>query len=125
MFIGIAIRLVGGSTYNEGRVEVKYNGEWGTVCDDGWSYSDTYVVCRQLGFGRYGSYYRNAYFGQGTGPIWLDNVECTGSESTLASCGHLGLEIIRSCSHSEDVGVRCNTNQGTYAHTHVNVFLIH
>ena len=109
---GIAVRLVGGTTYNEGRVEVKYNGEWGTVCDDGWSYWDTYVVCRQLGFGTYGSYYRNAYFGQGKGPIWLDNVQCTGSESTLANCGHLGFKIIRSCSHYEDIGVRCHGSQG-------------
>ena len=110
--IGIAIRLVGGSKYNEGRVEVNYNGEWGTVCDDGWSYYSTRVVCKQLGFGTYGSYYRNAYFGQGTGPIWLDNVVCTGSETTLASCGHLGFQVIRSCGHYEDVGVRCYGSQG-------------
>ena len=111
-FIGVAVRLVGGSTYNEGRVEVKYNGQWGTVCDDGWSSTDAGVVCRQLGFGTHGSYYRNAYFGQGTGPIWLDYVTCTGLESSLASCGHLGFNVTRSCGHYEDIGLRCYGSQG-------------
>ena len=110
---------MGGSSYNEGRVEVNYNGEWGTVCDYGWDYTDAGVVCRQLGFGSSGitySYYYNyygiPYFGQGSGPIWLDNVACTGNESTLASCGHLGLNITRCCSHNEDVGIKCYGGQG-------------
>ena len=111
--IGITVRLVGGSSYNEGRVEVNYNGEWGTVCDDGWSSTDAGVVCRQLGFGSYGRSYGGAYFGQGSGPIWLDNIQCGGSESTLASCGHLGVNITRSCSHSEDAGARCYGIRGT------------
>ena len=107
------MRLVEGTSYNEGRLEVKYNGEWGTVCDDGFSSTDAGVVCRQLGLGTYGYDYRSRYyFGQGTGPIWLDYVECTGSESTLARCGHLGFNVIRSCSHYEDVGIRCYGSQG-------------
>ena len=105
--VGIKIRLVGGISYNEGRVEVYYNGEWGTVCDDGWDDTDAGVVCRQLGFGLSGTAIGSAGFGQGSGPIWLDSVTCNGSESTLASCGHLGVGVTRSCSHSEDVGVRC------------------
>ena len=88
-------------------MEVNYHGEWGTVCDDGWDYFDANVVCRQLGFGSSASYYGNAYFGQGSGPILLDNVTCSGSESKLASCSHLGIGITRSCSHTEDAGVRC------------------
>ena len=112
MTIGVAVRLVGGDSYNEGRVEVFYYGEWGTVCDDGWDDADADVVCRQLGFGLLERSYRSAYFGQGSGPIWLDNILCTGTESTLASCGHLGVNITRSCSHSEDVGVRCYKGRG-------------
>ena len=88
-------------------MEVNYNGEWGTVCDDGWDYIDAGVVCRQLGFGSWGTAIGSAYFGQGSGPIILDNVTCTGSESTLANCGHLGVGVNRSCSHSEDASVRC------------------
>ena len=107
----LAIRLVGGSSYNEGRVEVKYNGEWGTVCDDGWDDTDAGVVCRQLGFGSSGTAIGSAGFGQGSGSIWLDSVTCTGSELTLASCGHPGVNVTRSCTHAKDAGVRCSRLQ--------------
>ena len=112
--LDINIRLVGGSSYNEGRVEVNYNGEWGTVCDDGWDDTDAGVVCRQLGFGSSGTAIRSAGFGQGSGPIWLDSVICTGRESALAGCGHLGVNVTRSCTHSKDAGVRCSGEQGPY-----------
>ena len=110
--IGVSVRLVGGSSYNEGRVEVNYNGEWGTVCDDGWDDTDAGIVCRQLGFGSYGSSYGGALFSQGSGPIWLDNIACIGTESTIASCGHLGFNITRYCNHYEDAGVKCYGGQG-------------
>ena len=106
--VGLLIRLVGGSSYDEGRVEVNYNGEWGTVCDDGWDDTDAGVVCRQLGFGSSGLAVYSASFGEGSGPIWLDSVTCIGNESTLASCGHPGIESVDNCSHSKDAGVRCS-----------------
>ena len=93
-------------------MEVFYNGQWGTVCDDGWGTTDAGVVCRQLGFGSSGRAIHLAGFGQGSGSIWLDSVTCIGNESTLASCGHLGVGVTRSCSHSEDAGVICSGTQG-------------
>ena len=107
--------MVGGSLYNEGRVEVYHNGEWGTVCDDGWDDTDATVVCRQLGFGSSGTAIGSAYFGQASGAILLDNVLCIGNESTLARCLHLGISVIRSCTHDEDAGVKCSGSQGTFA----------
>ena len=89
-------------------MEVNYNGEWGTVCDDGWDDTDAGVVCSQLGFGSSGMAFRS---GRGSGSIWLDRVTCTGNESTIASCGHLGVGIIRDCSHYEDAGVMCSTDR--------------
>ena len=95
-------------------MEVYYYGEWGTVCDDGWDDTDAGVVCRQLGFGSSGTAIGSSGFGEGSGPILLDSVTCTGTESTLASCGHLGVNITRSCNHSKDAGVRCYNLQGMY-----------
>ena len=93
-------------------MEVNYNGEWGTVCDDGWDDTDAGVVCRQLGFGFSGTSIVSAGFGQGSGPILLDGISCNGNELILASCGHLGINVTRSCSHTEDAGVRCSGSQG-------------
>ena len=89
-------------------MEVNYNGEWGTVCDDGWDIRDAYVICRQLGFESSETAYGSAYFGQGSGSILLDGVACTGSEYSLTNCNHLGVGVTRNCSHSEDAGVRCS-----------------
>ena len=98
---------MGDSLYNDGRVEVYYNGEWGTVCDDGWDDTDAGVVCRQLGFGSSGKAIASAGFGQGSGPIWLNNVTCNGNEITLANCDRLGVGDIGNCSHSRDASVIC------------------
>ena len=104
------VHLFGGSSLNEGRVEIYYNGEWGTVCDDSWDLNDATVVCRQLGYANAVRAATNAEFGQGTGRIWRDNVGCSGTESMLSNCfaSYWGSH---NCQHSEDAGVVCGTRK--------------
>ena len=83
------------------------------MCDDGWDDTDAGVVCRQLAFGSSGIAIGSAGFGQGSGSIWLSSVTCAGNESTLASCGHLGVGININCFHHEDAGVKC-TGESMY-----------
>ena len=100
------IRLVNGPTDYEGRVEVYHNGVWGTVCDDGWDLNDAHVVCRQLGFVKAIAAQQSAFYGQGSGQIWLDNVNCVGTELTIGSCSHNGWGS-HNCVHGEDASVKC------------------
>ncbi|MDE0191895.1 MAG: leucine-rich repeat domain-containing protein, partial [Gammaproteobacteria bacterium] len=99
------VRLVGGATLQEGRVEVHHDGTWGTVCDDRFTSDDAAVVCRQLGYAG-GEAHRRAAFGAGAGPIWMDDVDCAGNESRLTDCPFAGWGL-DNCRHSEDVGVSC------------------
>ncbi|XP_041031977.1 neurotrypsin isoform X4 [Carcharodon carcharias] len=105
--LGPVIRLVDGENSKEGRVEVYLHGEWGSVCDDGWTDKDARVVCRQLGYSGQSKARTMAYFGEGHGPIHLDNVRCTGHENSLDECGTSSLGI-HNCWHSEDAGVICD-----------------
>ena len=101
------ISLVNGSNHCEGRVEISHSGGRGTVCDNSWDLRDAEVVCRQLGCGFAVAATSSASFGQGSGSIYLDNVNCTGSESSLFQCGHNGWGS-NNCGHSEDAGVVCS-----------------
>ena len=77
------------------------------MCDDAWDLNDAQVVCRQLGCGGAVSAPMSAHFGQGSDPILLDNVGCTGSESELELCPHRGVGT-HNCSHSDDAEVKVN-----------------
>lgn len=109
-------------------MELCYNNQWGTVCDDAFGRPDSAVVCRQLGFGYAGMYCNDvtiefvsstftlipigastpnqAHFGQGTGQILLDNVACTGTEARLLDCPAQPIGV-HNCNHNEDAGTRC------------------
>ncbi|XP_032750931.1 scavenger receptor cysteine-rich domain-containing protein SCART1-like [Rattus rattus] len=101
-----ALRVFGGENDCSGRVELWHGGSWGTVCDDSWDLADAEVVCRQLGCGPAIAALQNAAFGPGSGPIWLDEVGCRGSELSLGACQAEPWGY-GDCSHKEDAGVRC------------------
>ena len=105
-FISSTVRLVNGTETHEGRVEVFHNGSWGTVCDDSWGIDDARVVCRSLGYRDALSAPSQTRFGQGSGPIWMDNVQCSGNEAHIFDCPHNGFGN-HDCSHGEDASVVC------------------
>lgn len=103
MFLEFQLRLAGGNE-TAGRVEIFLDGFWGTVCHHGWSIADARVVCHQLGFPGALSAPTSAAFGEGAGPIHLDDVYCEGVETDLVNCS---LNRRVNCGHSQDAGVIC------------------
>ena len=131
-----AVRLVGGATITEGRLEICINGHWGTVCNDGFDVNAAVVVCRQLGVNESGesmlitnftkllsnigtdiftalTMQSNVFFGGGASfqQIHLDELRCSGAEATLLNCTHRGIGV-HNCAHYEDVGIICKRSQG-------------
>ena len=97
------MRLVNGPNDYTGRIEVFINGQWGTVCDDGWDINDAHVICRQLGYLGARTKYCCAQYGQGTGPML--RLGCQGSEASFHECSQVVSPS--GCAHHEDAGVEC------------------
>ena len=103
------LRLVGGNSPNEGRLEIHFLGQWNTICDDWWGSSDATVACKQMGF-QNGQAVGKAYYGQGTGRIGMQWVSCNGTEAQLIDCPFEGwFPSSRYCDHSKDAGVVCSS----------------
>lgn len=113
------MRLVGGLSTFEGRVEIYYSSRWGTVCGDGWGNQESMVVCRQLGYKGFTETIDKASFGPGAGLIWLEDVRCTGMEKSLSFCSYRVWS--NGCDHAGDVGVRCQAGitVSCYLKTHI------
>ncbi|XP_059819214.1 deleted in malignant brain tumors 1 protein-like [Hypanus sabinus] len=106
----IPVRLVNGKSRCAGRVEVYYNGIWGTVCDDDWDLIDAHVACKELNCGYAVNATKSSWYGQGSGPIWMDNLKCSANNSALWKC----LESPwgeNDCIHKEDAGVICSDHK--------------
>lgn len=103
------LKLVGSDSHCSGRLEVLHKGVWGSVCDDGWGEEEDQVVCKQLGCGKplSPSLKERKIYGPGVGPIWLDDIRCSGKEQSLEQCRHRFWGY-HDCTHQEDVAVICS-----------------
>ena len=90
----------------QGRVEICFNNMYGTICRDMWDELDAQVVCRQLGLSSEGANVFNVSNDGGSGPIFLNNVQCAGNESNITEC-KFDRET-HNCDHNQDAGISCN-----------------
>ena len=100
----IQIRLVNGKDAHEGRVEILYAGVWGAICNDLFNLTAANVVCKQLG---YPGAVRVKRYESDSNQIWLDDVQCTGNETSIDQCSHNGFNIYDCDFDNDQVGVEC------------------
>uniref|UniRef100_A0A4W3I8H5 SRCR domain-containing protein n=1 Tax=Callorhinchus milii TaxID=7868 RepID=A0A4W3I8H5_CALMI len=100
------LRLESGGSRCDGRVEIYHNGTWGRLLDDSWNISDADVICRQLNCGSAVSVYNSSQYGEGSGPVWINNVQCAGTETHIWNCPYS--TVASSSRTSRDVGVLCS-----------------
>ena len=103
----LAVNITGGVAKNEGRITVRYNGQWGRVCSQYWDIRDVMVVCKHLGF--IGAKSMKILNGSIDEPVWMDEVHCVGTEQYLWNC------LFSGWGHSNgascfDVYVICDSN---------------
>ena len=105
----LPLRLVNGTSPLEGRVEVFYNNQWGTVCGQGANYYVARVICWQLGYADALSLKKHSEFGEGAGPVWI-KPSCYGDETSLKQCrvgASLAIHCEKRFGHTRDLGVVC------------------
>ena len=96
------------SNKDSGVLEIYLN-EWGYVCDDQWTIEATTVVCRQLGLGDVISYETGVLVNSRVYPYLIDDVQCTGTEEDIFSCGY---KTKHNCGSSEHVTILCAPYEG-------------
>ena len=101
----VGVRLEDSAANFTGRVEIFYNGEWGTVCSDGFDQNDAAVVCRQAGYGPPVHYWIDPSHRR-HGRIWLDDLQCNGTENTLSEC-QSSTWGDTNCDHTQDIFIEC------------------
>ncbi|TRY69634.1 hypothetical protein DNTS_032750 [Danionella cerebrum] len=87
---GLQVRLSGGRSVYEGRVEVRVGQRWGSVCSEGWGTTEAMVLCRQLGLGFSLHAITETWYwdGSNTTEMVMSGVKCTGEEMALSQCQH-------------------------------------
>ena len=114
--------FVDGTSTQIGRIEIQYNGVWGTICDRSFDINSANVACRSLGF--IAALRLVPTIGSGTGQIWLNNVRCLGNETSLEQCPHDGFGN-HNCNHYLDIGVECIGKTFYNMHSYIHIFLLH
>ncbi|XP_047242486.1 scavenger receptor cysteine-rich type 1 protein M130-like [Girardinichthys multiradiatus] len=102
-----SVRLVHGSNHCSGRLEVKLNELWSSVCDEGFNQQDAEVVCREIGCGP-ASVIKRIHYGKVDAPIWKKEVHCSGNESSLLNCERSWLRKSTCPSDSKAVELTCS-----------------
>ena len=105
------VRLTGP---NRDTVQIKYNDDWMSICDENWNMYDAEVVCRQLGYSRAEAAPKTGYHGwQG---YYLRNFLCKGNETRLDQCKGRADWALQKCASDRFAGVRCVGDQNTTVH---------
>ncbi|XP_060591771.1 sushi, von Willebrand factor type A, EGF and pentraxin domain-containing protein 1-like [Ruditapes philippinarum] len=98
------IKLSGGNSTSNGRVEIKSIDTWGTVCDHGFGKNEAETICTMIGFPPAVSFHHGAYFGEGSGPIFVDDLQCADNATHINNCSYVTYD---NCFHFNDVSVVC------------------
>nr|XP_033503098.1 scavenger receptor cysteine-rich type 1 protein M130-like [Epinephelus lanceolatus] len=101
-----SVRLVDGTSLCSGRLEVKSNQRWSSVCEADFDQQDAEVVCRELGCGA-PSVLQGALYGEVEAPMWTKEFQCGGHESALLDCRSSGSDR-NTCSPGKAVGLKCS-----------------
>ena len=121
------VRLVGGPTNSSGRVEVCFDGQWGTLCGNFLRNSTANIICGQLGFSSTGICIQLKFpittftgssivlsaankYGNSSGPIWFRSILCSSQNEKKVTDCRSNPDVINTCTHNLDIGVICQYN---------------
>uniref|UniRef100_A0A672YES2 SRCR domain-containing protein n=1 Tax=Sphaeramia orbicularis TaxID=375764 RepID=A0A672YES2_9TELE len=100
-----SVRLVHGSSLCSGRLEVRSNWSWSSVCEEDLDLNDAQVVCRELGCGATGLL-QGGLYGEGEAPVWTSELQCEGNESAVLDCRRSS-SAGKTCSPGTAAGLTC------------------
>uniref|UniRef100_A0A673B7H9 SRCR domain-containing protein n=1 Tax=Sphaeramia orbicularis TaxID=375764 RepID=A0A673B7H9_9TELE len=105
-----SVRLVHGSSLCSGRLEVRSDQSWSSVCEEDLDLNDTQVVCRELGCGAPGLL-QGGLYGEGEAPVWTSELQCEGNESVVLDCRRSS-SAGKTCSPGTAAGLTCTDPDG-------------